>query len=350
MYKHFILNYTFFNKLVYFTASFSNNVTFGADASFNADSRGLYFYANCGIEKWSGYGPSLVAENGLDFEISDKTNRDNRTAIITASNISSYIGSSSGCLPLTGGILTGVLTTNTYVSVKSFIYFRNYNDDGNAGYVGRGGGSINDIMIQGLDNYVSLSGLGVKLGCAITSADRSINYISFDGSSYVGYGGGNTGNTNIYGGQILFCNQSGGTVKAIINTSGYMGIGTTTPSYMLHVNGNVGGSNFYTSSDRKLKEDIQIIDTQSLERLFNISDKLLKKFTWKQSGKDSYGFIAQELEPYIPEAITKDLDGVKHVSYNVAYAKIIASLVNKIKKQDKIIQKMAKLLNLDLDD
>ena len=97
-----------------------------------------------------------------------------------------------------------------------------------------------------------------------------------------------------------------------------------------------GHANFagsvYSNSDRHLKKDISRIDKDSLGQLFNISDKLLKQFTWKQTGKVSYGLIAQELEQYLPEAISKDeISGIKSVAYEVAYAKIIAALVSEIK-------------------
>jgi hypothetical protein len=91
----------------------------------------------------------------------------------------------------------------------------------------------------------------------------------------------------------------------------------------------------YSSSDRHLKKDIHTIDKRSLDDLFDVSDKLIKSFKWKQSCKDSYGFIAQELEKYIPESITSNEKGIKSVSYDIAYAKILASLINEIKKLKK---------------
>jgi len=90
--------------------------------------------------------------------------------------------------------------------------------------------------------------------------------------------------------------------------------------------------NAYVSSDHHLKKYIQSIDKSNLSDLFDVSDKLLKQFTWKDSGKTSYGFIAQQLEKYIPEAVSQDNKGIKSVSYNIAYAKILASIVNEIKK------------------
>ena len=97
----------------------------------------------------------------------------------------------------------------------------------------------------------------------------------------------------------------------------------------------------YSNSDRYLKKSISSIPASSLERLFNVSDKLLKKYTLKQTGKESYGFIAQELERYIPEAVnTNESSGIKSVSYDVAYAKILASMIQEIKALKKQLEVM----------
>jgi hypothetical protein len=94
-------------------------------------------------------------------------------------------------------------------------------------------------------------------------------------------------------------------------------------------------ANAYANSDRHLKKSIRDIPTSSLDELFDVSDKLIKSFTWKHTGKDSYGFIAQQLEQYIPEAVTQGSDGVKSVSYDIAFSKIIAALIHKIRDLEK---------------
>ena len=101
----------------------------------------------------------------------------------------------------------------------------------------------------------------------------------------------------------------------------------------------VNGSGAYWLSDRYHKKNISIIPESSLETLFDISDKLIKAFTWKETGKASYGFIAQQLEKYIPEAINEDSNGIKSVSYDVAYAKVIASLIHEVKELKKIVSR-----------
>ena len=137
-----------------------------------------------------------------------------------------------------------------------------------------------------------------------------------------------------YGGQIHPDYGEQGLVYCSMDPTGGFGW-----NFKTQVNGTTTFfQSVYSNSDRQLKRNIQSIDNQSLERLFNVSDKLLKKFIWKQTGKVSYGFIAQELEQYIPEAIDQNLKGVKSVSYNMAYAKILASLIHKIKELEKMIK------------
>ena len=120
------------------------------------------------------------------------------------------------------------------------------------------------------------------------------------------------------------------------NTNMYIGYrpngtvsGYSSDSYPVYI---TNGGSVYSNSDRKLKKNISFISKSELNDLFDNSDLLFRKFTWKSDNTDSYGFIAQELEEFIPEAVSEDIKGIKHVSYNVAYAKIIASLVQKIKE------------------
>ena len=114
------------------------------------------------------------------------------------------------------------------------------------------------------------------------------------------------------------------------NVSGY-----SSDSYPVYI---TNGGSVYSNSDRKLKKNISFISKSELNDLFDNSDSLFRKFTWKSDNTDSYGFIAQELEEFIPEAVSEDIKGIKHVSYNVAYAKIMASLVNKIKELERRLE------------
>ena len=90
-------------------------------------------------------------------------------------------------------------------------------------------------------------------------------------------------------------------------------------------------SAFYESSDIRLKQNIkQVLTSNDIPQI--------KEFDWKNSGKHSYGLIAQELESmgYSELVDTKD-DGYKSVNYTAAHSLIIGKLQLKIKElEDRI--------------
>jgi len=141
----------------------------------------------------------------------------------------------------------------------------------------------------------------------------------------------------------------------IIFYPGKVGVGTTAPAFTLDVAGainssatisgaaitatgnmNATGSSFANSfqytSDERLKKNVQPI--------INSKDILLKlrpvKFTWKNSKKDDYGFIAQDVEKLIPEITSIDEQKIMHVDY----AKIIPFLVDQMQRQQREINKL----------
>ena len=90
-------------------------------------------------------------------------------------------------------------------------------------------------------------------------------------------------------------------------------------------------SAFYETSDIRFKKNVKQLFT------FNNIPQI-KEFDWKNSGKHSYGLIAQELESmgYSELVDTKD-DGYKSVNYTAALCLIIGKLQLKIKElEDKI--------------
>ena len=223
------------------------------------------------------------------------------TVLLTQSNWSSYIN------PYSSSSQPGYTVSHSGWSYSRYYSGSNFWDIGtnqSAGGWGSNGGF--GIRENGADNngiYVkrNTSSYG-KLCVGTPSGECSIGYY-VGGSAKWTVGCSDGTNFGFYQG-------SSGGWKVTIDTAGSV----------------------YSNSDRHKKKDIQSIDRRSLSDLFDISDKLLKQFTWKDSGKKSYGFIAQQLEKYVPEAVTQDNKGVKSVSYDIAYAKILASIVNEIKK------------------
>jgi hypothetical protein len=91
----------------------------------------------------------------------------------------------------------------------------------------------------------------------------------------------------------------------------------------------------YTSSDKQLKENVRPVE--------NALDKVLLldgvEFNWKESGENSLGVIAQDLEKIFPELVYIDPEtGLR----SVQYSGIIAPLIEAIKAQQEQISEQEK--------
>jgi trimeric autotransporter adhesin len=105
--------------------------------------------------------------------------------------------------------------------------------------------------------------------------------------------------------------------------NGYVGIGTTTPSYELHVSGDIYATGSVTaSSSAAAKDNINTIPNalDLVEQLRGVT------FKWKESGKKAVGLIYEEVKEVIPE-LTSEKEG--HVG--VAYQNTVALLIEAVK-------------------
>ncbi len=110
-------------------------------------------------------------------------------------------------------------------------------------------------------------------------------------------------------------NETTGDYAMAFSPSGNVGIGTTTPSYALEVQGDAGkstGTAWINTSDRRLK-DIHGDYQYGLEEILKLRTV---RFNYKEgnplglpSDKEVVGFIAQEVMDVIPEAIRQREDG-----------------------------------------
>jgi hypothetical protein len=103
--------------------------------------------------------------------------------------------------------------------------------------------------------------------------------------------------------------------------------------------GTINAQDFNSTSDISLKENIETLNN-AINVLNNIRPV---SFVWKENGKPAYGVIAQEVEEVLPEIVDQDKHGVKRV----AYSQIIPFLVQVIQEQNKEIQNIKAVLNLE---
>ena len=99
-----------------------------------------------------------------------------------------------------------------------------------------------------------------------------------------------------------------------ITSAKKVGIGLTTPTYLLHLNADSAGkpsTNTWTvSSDARLKTDIILADIDICYT--NIKNLPLKRYTWRDdvytteqvADRSKLGWIAQDVEMIFPKAVT----------------------------------------------
>jgi len=133
------------------------------------------------------------------------------------------------------------------------------------------------------------------------------------------------------------------TERMRIDNGGHVGIGTTAPGYTLHVNGSVAGTSAYNNlSDARLKKDVQPIG----DALSIVGALRGVTFNWDQAvdptmkldDRNHVGFLAQEVEKVLPQAVSTAND-VRQTK-SVAYSEVIPVLNEAIKQQQTQIESL----------
>ena len=113
----------------------------------------------------------------------------------------------------------------------------------------------------------------------------------------------------------------------VIQDTGYVGIGTTNPGYLLQVGENGDGTQaranaWNTFSDRRWKRDLELIH-DPITKLHAMNGYY---YFWHKGAKDKsrqVGVIAQEVESVLPEIVSTDAEGYKSVDYSKLSAFLI---------------------------
>ncbi len=106
-----------------------------------------------------------------------------------------------------------------------------------------------------------------------------------------------------------------------VTSDGDVGIGTLTPTESLHVNGNVLADAYFHTSDKNLKNDIELVKGLDLiNKLRGVT------FTFKEDNRESAGIIAQDVQKVLPRAVKENTGGFLTVDYNQLFAPIIEAI------------------------
>jgi len=127
---------------------------------------------------------------------------------------------------------------------------------------------------------------------------------------------------------------------------GNVGIGTTTPSQRLYVDGNICATGTIGEcSDARFKQNVSTLE----DPIGKVSKLRGVEFNWKSdefrsrnfSQARQVGFIAQEIKDVLPEVVSEGSDGY----YSVDYGRLSAVLVEAVKAQQATIESQQKQID-----
>ena len=145
-------------------------------------------------------------------------------------------------------------------------------------------------------------------------------------------------NTSITAGATITDDTTSNATRYIMlgqSTSGSYTVANTSSSKLTYnpSTGTLTTVDLNTTSDIIFKENIQPIDLP-----INIINSINGvSFDWKNTGKKSYGVIAQQLQSILPELVSETENGL-----SVNYLPIIAILIEAVKEQQKQIDELKK--------
>ncbi|MCA1620537.1 MAG: tail fiber domain-containing protein [Acidobacteria bacterium] len=126
---------------------------------------------------------------------------------------------------------------------------------------------------------------------------------------------------------------------------GNVGVGTTEPAHRLHVNGTVAGVGPYVNaSDLRYKRDIRTIPG-ALSKVLSLRGVT---YDWRReqfpalnfSAGRQVGFVAQEVERVVPEAVVRDAEGFR----SVAYSHLVPVVVEAVREQQAQVERQQEQL------
>lgn len=138
---------------------------------------------------------------------------------------------------------------------------------------------------------------------------------------------------------------TGYAIRMTVANGGNVGIGTTLPEHKLHVNGSVAGNgNYLNLSDGRFKENVETLP----DALATVRNLRGVNFNWKVSDDPNLelpegrqvGFIAQELQQVLPEAVSRGQNG----NLSVSYSTVVPVLVEAVKEQQKQIEELKRII------
>lgn len=278
--------------------------------------------------QWDGIITTVISQSTEGFLDERLTLYSGKITAVQTPSVSTYL--SAQVSTITDNI-SGNASTATKLQTARSIWGQSFDGTGNVN---------GTLQIERASNFVSYNE-GIRI--VGTSSEWCVIMLGCKAGSYSGVINSQWGlmKTNSDAFRIGRGSSSSSFLEIINN--GNVGIGTVSPTQRLDVNGNIratGNSyatHFYESSDKTLKKNIKSI-------LSSTNIPKIREFDWKDTGKHSYGFIAQELEEQGYDCLVNEVNGKKTVNYTATLALTVAKLQNLINIQNKKISNLTKEL------
>ncbi len=329
----------------------------GGTGAYNVSLGALSGYFNRGsnntfLGSWAGYNSTGTGTGNVFIGYQAGYNE-------TGSN-KLYIDNTTTATPLIWGdfntnqvAVNGTMSVNTTTVTSGAVMEVN-----GSMYLSRGGTRTIGVPwanAGGNDLVVQAGGSITSWGSAVTGGDLILRAGNANISNTANIPFGNS--VHIYAGDNVFggigaANRNGDIIfygghlqperMRMTGANGYFGILTSTPSFPLHVNGIAGAALHLTVSDGRFKTDVRPVENPiaTVQAMEGVS------YNWNREefpdrnfpeGRSS-GFVAQDLQKVVPNAVHKDEEGW----YGVSYSELIPYLVEAIKEQQKMIEELNK--------
>jgi hypothetical protein len=282
----------------------SNSIYDGAYKYLNTGRAAASYAQTAGTHRWFS-APSGTAGNAITFTQAMTLDASGNLGVGLTSTGGARLAvqgsSSSGYLTVGDGTSTMLMGAGSALSSDSSVPYLRSN--GAIGFATGGGTERARIDSSG------------NLGVGTTSPDSGarVTVQAASGANGMAVKAGTNGNYGIY-----FNNTSNSTVGGIIINSGSVAYNTT--------------------SDYRLKENIQPM-TGALEKVAQLKPCT---YTWKADGSASQGFIAHELQAVVPDCVTGEKDAVNEDGsikpQGIDTSFLVATLTAAIQEQQAIIE------------
>ena len=208
----------------------------------------------------------------------------------------------------------------------------------------------NFLVISGSTNGIVLSGSTIQIdgileGSSPLQIGGEVQFVSAGESSAFNFGPNNEAkifyndgdNTLVLSGSLAAGTVASGSCFVVDQKFG-VGLRTDEVTHAITLPNNddttgaVKANAFVSYSSARYKEDIQVLD-DPMSIIENISGV---SFKWRDSGKQDYGFIAEDVGKVLPEIVSWESN--KKDAQGMEYTKLISFLVEAAKKQKKEIE------------